>query len=223
MWGKKCIPHRNRQRKTLQSQKATAHNCSLVVPPKPPHPHKERKSVFLPIRKGIGRQSNRAFLIAAYRTACGICLNQTATQTRRRYKKAVASKARKKMMSKGTSAFIYTKNNLQLILALILHALVSVSMQRLRHQTQFFHVIHKRHPHRLALACPQTRRQHGKYLSLLLAKHNSNYTLSRHTFLFSHFLVNDPTGWSPVTHRVAQPVVQFAFSLSLLINWLSDM
>jgi hypothetical protein len=37
------VPHRNRQRKTMQIQKATAPNCHLVVILELPTPHKERK------------------------------------------------------------------------------------------------------------------------------------------------------------------------------------
>jgi hypothetical protein len=43
LWRKTDIPHRNRRRKTLQPQKATAATFSLVKILKPPSPHKDKK------------------------------------------------------------------------------------------------------------------------------------------------------------------------------------
>jgi hypothetical protein len=43
VWRKTLMPHRNRQRKTLQPKKAAANNCHLVEIPKPLSPHKEQK------------------------------------------------------------------------------------------------------------------------------------------------------------------------------------
>ena len=43
MWRKTHLPHRNRQRKTMQTPKATAPTNLLVVPRKRKMPHKKRK------------------------------------------------------------------------------------------------------------------------------------------------------------------------------------
>jgi hypothetical protein len=43
MWRKKLLPHKIRQRKTMQTKKATALKCGLVEILKPNPPHKERK------------------------------------------------------------------------------------------------------------------------------------------------------------------------------------
>jgi hypothetical protein len=46
MWRKTSMPHRNRQRKTKQTQKATAFIRSLVAATKNFSPHKEKKQKF---------------------------------------------------------------------------------------------------------------------------------------------------------------------------------
>jgi hypothetical protein len=43
VWRKTLIPHRNRQRKIMQNQKANCLFAILVVPAKLPYPHKEKK------------------------------------------------------------------------------------------------------------------------------------------------------------------------------------
>jgi len=45
MWQKFSAPHPIRRRETMQTQKATAPNCHLVVFLEPPHPHKENKQL----------------------------------------------------------------------------------------------------------------------------------------------------------------------------------
>jgi hypothetical protein len=43
MWRKTPLPRHARQRKTMQTQKATAFICSLVAATKQKSPHKEKK------------------------------------------------------------------------------------------------------------------------------------------------------------------------------------
>ena len=45
VWRKMPLPHRNRRRKTLQTQKANAPNCRHVAGLKRPHQHKEKKAM----------------------------------------------------------------------------------------------------------------------------------------------------------------------------------
>jgi hypothetical protein len=42
VWRKTHVPHQNRQRKTMQKQKANHLTNYLVAQPKPFHPHKEK-------------------------------------------------------------------------------------------------------------------------------------------------------------------------------------
>lgn len=51
LWRKTQMPHRNRSRNTLQTQKAKPSSSSHVVCHKQPHPHKESKR-FHPLNKG---------------------------------------------------------------------------------------------------------------------------------------------------------------------------
>jgi hypothetical protein len=98
--------------------------------------------------------------------------------------------------------------------------LPSASMQRLRHQTQLFNVIHKRQPHRFTLACAQTSRQLSQYHPLLMAEHHFNHTLLNHN---SIFLLVTPQDSPQKGQHVTQQVVQHDFSHSPLICLVSDL